>query len=746
MPTKPLLFDRPHTEMESDWMGFPVIANGLAHSLIACLNRPDSLVVGIEGPWGSGKSTLAGYVVRQIRRDAPNIEIVELSPWLSGDHESLASALLAAIGNAIERRRTPTCGAQLWRSLRKISRSKWTKTILQYGARTARATRPALKLIPGADIAEPWVSAGASAMQTLSEGKSARSTADLKKDIEKYILETECRFLVVIDDLDRLEPAQAVEVVRVVRSVADFPQMVHLLCYDRVVLSHAIQSGLDVPDGDAFLEKVIQLSLPMPLPEANSLQSHLEREAIALYCATHNLHSRDLDPGVRNEIARAFRDWGGSMRTPRQVKLVLNHLLFSYPQIAGRVNFADLCSINLIKATNRPLYQWIERYLVLFSIYAGSDLLVSADDRKALGEALKRLVPKLGIVHEIHRLVPGIGEEHGDDPANVVFSCNPSASYSDYEARRLGSPYHYRYYFANAGASAILPEEDWQELRRASARSADATTSALAALLGKEGRSAGWHTMAIDWLVSRDVLDRMTSDEIRHVLAAVGNLLDTLQTPFDDFANRHRWRKQAPAALIMAMHRPHLGLEPEQVDQAVLHFMAHCRSPIWLISEFFRTEMHSHGFAENPPKLEDEWLISERAFDSAVDIVWTKLNEFLNKPNPLEHPQFAGLIFSWRELTALPSTKADSPFEINAWVAAHTETDAAFIAFLTAMRGQVYTAAQRYFILRGKDLDLFDAMSGFRARLDLIADQSEDIVIRDQARGLQQALALEKEF
>lgn len=743
MSTTPLHFDRPHTSPETDWLGFPVIAKGLAKSLVTCLNERDSLVVGIEGPWGSGKSTLAGYVIEEVKNQAPHIEIVELSPWLSGDHETLASALLAAIGEAIERKRTLTCWGQVRRRLNRIRRSKWTKTILQYGARTARATQ----LIPGANFVEPWLSAGASAMQSLSEGGSAQSTADLKRNIAKGIVDTKCRFLVVIDDLDRLEPAQAAEVVRVVRSVADFPQMLHLLCYDREILSHAIQVGLDVPDGGVFLEKVIQLSLPMPLPEAYSLQAHLEREARKIYSSEHQLDPSDIEAGLSGEITRAIRDWGYLIRTPRQVKLVLNHLQFSYPQLAGRVNFADLCSVSLIKASNRALYQWIERYLVLHSISVGSDFSIAEQDRSTIAEGLKALVPTVGTFHPLRRLVPSIPSDLGDDLAKSLFISPSTPSHADYEAKRLCSPYHYRYYFASSGASGVLPEEEWKRLLSASKRSADAATSVLDSLQRRNSPTGGdWLGLAIDWIISRDVMERLDLDQIRNLLSAVSNLLDTLETPLGDLTTQYRWRRSAPATLIKAISRQDFGQLPEQVDQAVLEFMEQCRSPMWLITTFFRSEMYSHGFAGERPRKESEWLLSGEAFGPAVDIIWTKLKALLRRSTLLQEQSFASLIYAWHQLLSLPKTTSGEMIDVNAWIAANIKTDAGFLTFLTAMRSQIYTSDHTFFILRGPELDSFSAMSDFRERLKNLAEKAETIEIRDRAKGLQHALELAKEY
>lgn len=66
----------------------------------------------------------------------------------------------------------------------------------------------------------------------------------MRAEISEKIAELDLSFIVMLDDLDRLEPAQAVEVIRLVKSVADFPRFRYLLCYDKAVLSEAIRRDL----------------------------------------------------------------------------------------------------------------------------------------------------------------------------------------------------------------------------------------------------------------------------------------------------------------------------------------------------------------------------------------------------------------------------------------------------------------------------------------------------------------------
>ncbi|WP_272848823.1 P-loop NTPase fold protein [Pantoea ananatis] len=49
-----------------------------------------------------------------------------------------------------------------------------------------------------------------------------QTASDLHASLDKKIRLLDLNFIVIIDDLDRLEPSQAVEVLRLVRSVANF--------------------------------------------------------------------------------------------------------------------------------------------------------------------------------------------------------------------------------------------------------------------------------------------------------------------------------------------------------------------------------------------------------------------------------------------------------------------------------------------------------------------------------------------
>src|SRR5690606_39707911 len=57
-----------------------------------------------------------------------------------------------------------------------------------------------------------------------------------KAQIQEELRKLERKIVVFVDDLDRLEPNEVVEVLRLVRAVVDFPNVIYVLCYSRDII------------------------------------------------------------------------------------------------------------------------------------------------------------------------------------------------------------------------------------------------------------------------------------------------------------------------------------------------------------------------------------------------------------------------------------------------------------------------------------------------------------------------------
>lgn len=99
------------------------------------------------------------------------------------------------------------------------------------------------------------------AKTTPPEGFDAR-----KKKLETLLRKDRFQRVVFIDDLDRLPADELQEMFRVIKSVANFPNVVYVLAYDREVVSAALDK-FHPGRGELFLEKIVQMPLTMPKPE-----------------------------------------------------------------------------------------------------------------------------------------------------------------------------------------------------------------------------------------------------------------------------------------------------------------------------------------------------------------------------------------------------------------------------------------------------------------------------------------------
>lgn len=451
-------FEGPVLKPEDDRYGFVPIADGLARSICA-LDDNISTVIGIEGRWGSGKSSLMQLLSTQLRARVPKTtQLIPFSPWLNSPDESPVSSLLMTIAARLDK----------WENSTKVSPTRLSplaENILTYAQQTSRRlaplTRFAGNFMPGVGL----IADGMDAIANTDLQQREKTTSELREIIESKISVLGVSFIVIIDDLDRLEPDQAVEILRMVRSVADFSRIRYVMCYDRDVLAHAVERGLGVKDGALYLQKVIPLSFSLPRPESFDLRREFRQGALALW---REINGGEPDDELIRVLAHYTACYGEALSSPREVNQVLNAVRFRYPGLRDYVYFPDLCLIQLLVTVNPALANWVEHYLTEWSIVVMHDGQVSEEERLLLREKLIQAISQFGAIRarsvwELHNWLPGI---NGIDEKTLnLFVPAPenSQEHSDSQ-RRLSSPVYWRYYFSFTAPQNVMSDADIQEI------------------------------------------------------------------------------------------------------------------------------------------------------------------------------------------------------------------------------------------------------------------------------------------
>lgn len=217
-----------------------------------------------------------------------------------------------------------------------------------------------VKLIPGA---EPWASIVKAVVTSV--GDAAGAISDHKApDIErqKNRVEDALRnfprpIIVFIDDVDRLFPLEVFEMVRIIKAVGDLPNVGYVLAWDPAYVSRALESA-SVPHSDAYLDKIVQIRLPLPRLSITAREV-LINEALASLSpeALKSYFSRDEDR-LSMLYFSGLRD---VLEQPRDVTRVFNTVGVVEPALRGEVVFSDIVGLATLMVKAPAVFDLLRR-------------------------------------------------------------------------------------------------------------------------------------------------------------------------------------------------------------------------------------------------------------------------------------------------------------------------------------------------------------------------------------------------
>ena len=272
--------------------------------------------------------------------------MINFRPWLVGSRDALLTSLFSEFSKGIDQYRLEQ-GDQ--RGVNATKAKEVAETMRAFGAGIAKLGG-LVEVIGDVSAIAPIKLLGkllSRAREPLKEGKQLPSLVELKDKLSSSLNSLNHRFVVTIDDVDRLEPGDIVEVMRLVRSVADFPNVIYVLCYDSGILKHSIEQIARVKDGAAFLEKIVQLTVMVPDPEPFRLRQWFADDLSRI--------AKAAEPDQADRLRAVIDMEGGrQLKTPRSVVRALDAIRFFWPPLEReRADLADLVWLLLIKVAIR---------------------------------------------------------------------------------------------------------------------------------------------------------------------------------------------------------------------------------------------------------------------------------------------------------------------------------------------------------------------------------------------------------
>tara|TARA_Y100000768_G_scaffold377824_1_gene351513 strand:+ start:241 stop:2358 length:2118 start_codon:yes stop_codon:yes gene_type:complete len=225
-------------------------------------NSMTPMTIGIQGSWGSGKTSLLNTIYAQLddaneHEESKDFKVIWINSWENSLMATPEEALIKIINEIIN-------------GLNEVDPSLTNVQKVKEAATTA--AKGILRVGAG-------ILGGAAGSEVVTEVlESSNSIKQLREELSRLvhaIRESESqrvdKIVIFVDDLDRVDPPEAVKILELLKNIFNIPGCVFVLAidYDVVIKGLKDKFGERTPENEyefrAFFDKIIQLPFLMPV-------------------------------------------------------------------------------------------------------------------------------------------------------------------------------------------------------------------------------------------------------------------------------------------------------------------------------------------------------------------------------------------------------------------------------------------------------------------------------------------------
>lgn len=687
--------DSPIERREDDRYGIHAFTEALATSLLS-IAKPIGTTIAITGPWGSGKSSAVNLIRAELlNRKDDTLSVVDFKCWWYRGEEAIALAFLQELNSALK----SSLGDKVKGLVPEVGRH-----VLQAGPVLGSAVALATTGGWGALV----TGSAAFAKRFFPEKPSLEKTF---RKLSKTLAAQNKRVLIIIDDIDRLAPDEALGVFRLVKSIGRLPNVMYLLVFDRALAEAAVTERFP-SEGPHFLEKIIQASFELPPPTPSDLHNAL-LETFQERCGTPEEEHQVRFMNLFYDVVAPY------LTTPRHVTRLINAVTVSWPPVANNISHADYLALETLRLYEPSLYTAVRHHrdIVTSTSRGGSRdktrfapflVGVSKERHERLQIALQRLFPAL--------------EE-------VTYSGFHESWESE---RRVCLAKHFDTYFKMSLSDETLSGIEIRELLERADDKNFIQGRLLRALtqIRRDGKS-----------MVPVVLDEMTShgrqvakEKVSAFISAVFEIVDTIDRKEDEergFAVattslRIHW-------LIRQVTNDRFALE----EKSAIYLAAIEQAPLGWLVDFVSSAYDDHYPREGREVDLSTALTTKESLPTLVDRALKSLRQAAQDDSLLFRRDLIYCLYRWKEFAG------DGGEEMKAWLADRMQRDDVLVLLARALTSESWTTVLGGFGGLGdrvsrrnirvgirSDFDLFDP-DQFRISLERIAHEklqpAEDI-------------------
>jgi len=297
----------------------------LRDKILATQTNKASFAIGIIGPWGTGKTTFLHTLENLLERESEVLQF-RFNAWAASNPARIIGLFFSDFSSALS-----------------VYDGTLKNELLNYAKLLLKSAEP--NQLPF--------------FFSLIKANEELPLEEQYKTINRSIEKLQKKIVIYIDDVDRLDHQEVVEVLRLVRNTANFSNTYFIVAFDR---SYVLQSIRKVLPGEteSYLEKIFQLEYYLPLTGQGELLENsfyqelmliLQPKEKAVVDKMRNVTLQFIGP---NEIRPYLAP---HLRHVRDVKRLLNVFNVNFNRIRHNIYLPDYITISLIRLRYPEVYK-----------------------------------------------------------------------------------------------------------------------------------------------------------------------------------------------------------------------------------------------------------------------------------------------------------------------------------------------------------------------------------------------------
>lgn len=317
-----------NTQIDEEYVGWDKYADKLADRLVHTDVSNASFATALTGKWGTGKTTFLELLRKNLQ--GQDVIVVDFNPWMSDSSKMIVNDFFNTLKDALNGKDITV-----------------DKVIDKYVRLLVNWQNPSLQ-----PLLTKWLG-----------GEEKQGLQAARGQISEKLSQLDNPIFVFIDDTDRLQKEEILEVMKLIRNTANFCNVFYIVTFDKQYVVDSLEKA-GITDSALYLKKIFQMELKFPMYEGY-LFTHFLLHELEYYHQLEDAELRTYLSSIEMQIKESgvtIRDYFDNFR---DVKRFVNEFLLILDYIEGQglvrdFNLHDLFLTELLGYSDESTYNLLK--------------------------------------------------------------------------------------------------------------------------------------------------------------------------------------------------------------------------------------------------------------------------------------------------------------------------------------------------------------------------------------------------